>query len=146
MFKFSTKQHSRPMSSDSSSPALLAILTGGPTRTTPRRSRSSDSTASADSALGRILSGGKTTLDSKHTPTYVVKSEQRCDMQNLNEGFQRAKALEQLVQEGLIIVHDKRRKERKTPRRTKSDDGASVKSYRSGGSGRSLGRSSTNNA
>jgi hypothetical protein len=132
MFKFSTKKHSRSMSSDSSPPALLAILNGS-TRTTPRRSRSSDSTASTDSALERILSGGKT-FDSKHAP--VVKSE-RCDLQKHNDGLQQAKALEQLVKEGLIIVHDKRRRERRTPRRTKSDDGASVRSSRSSGSSRS---------
>jgi hypothetical protein len=138
MFKFSKKTHSRSTSSDSSSPALLAILTGptGPTRATPiRRSQSSLSTASNDSALGRILSGS-TTPASKHTT--AMKSE-RCDLTSLNDGLRRAEELERLVKDGLIIVHDKRRKERRTPRRSMSDDGSSLSSSRRTGSRRSLG-------
>ncbi|CAB9515847.1 expressed unknown protein [Seminavis robusta] len=115
MFRSSKKQ-SR---TESTKPALFNLL-NDPTRAPPSRSHSAGSEGGG--ALERILRG-ESNYDPNHTP--VIKSGATEDLEALTKAFHQAQLLDALVNGGEVGAHGKRRKHRKTPRRTKSDDGSS---------------------
>ena len=113
--------------SGSSSSSVLFNILRGPTKTTPRRSRSSETATTADSAIERVLSVNHNHKHT-HSHTHTAKPGQD-DLEYLTDVLRQAETLQQMVNDGLIVIHDG--KGHKTPRRAKSDDGASVKSIRS---------------